>query len=63
MICTDCATAADLTAKVEEAKKTSSLWRTSPIMPVHPVDCGCSCQHKPPGSWKGEGEKRSEGPQ
>lgn len=61
MICKDCAQAADLTAKVQEAAKMSNLWATSPILPVHPGDCNCTCQHKPPGSWKGQQSEVSEG--
>jgi hypothetical protein len=53
MICNDCAYVADLTAKVTEAAKTSTLWATSPILPVHPHDCHCPCQHKPYGAWRG----------
>ena len=56
MVCNECRQAVELELKVREAQKTSKLWKKNPIMPVHPKTCGCTCQHRPLGSWKGKVE-------
>lgn len=51
MICDGCAKVALQNSKVvEEAEKhgTKNL-----ILADHPENCGCPCQHRFPGSWKG----------
>lgn len=56
MICTDCAKAADLNAKAA-----SQGWPLGNFTAVHPGNCGCACQHKPTGVWKGERREDQEG--
>jgi hypothetical protein len=51
MICKECIDAAtrnaEIKANVEEGQP-QIHWAD------HPENCGCPCQHKPVGSWKGE---------
>jgi hypothetical protein len=51
MICKECIDAAtrnaEIKANVEEGQP-QIHWAD------HPENCGCPCQHKPVGSWKGD---------
>lgn len=44
MICEECAKAGDLNRKVFDNGG-------KPFTAVHPVDCGCACQHEPAVEW------------
>lgn len=47
MICKECATAAKIN------KQPDAYIGTDRKPVLHPDNCGCPCQHKPVGSWKG----------
>jgi hypothetical protein len=52
MICTECATAAAVNAKIlEEAEKHEN---PNVVLNDHPENCGCPCMHMRPGAWKGK---------
>lgn len=48
MICDPCKLAAD-----ENAQPSAYIGLEPKLVP-HPQDCGCPCQHKPVGAWKGK---------
>lgn len=53
MICDPCAKTAEVNARVlEEVEKHGGAKNV--IFADHPKNCGCPCQHRTPGSWKGK---------
>lgn len=52
MICDPCIKAATVNAKVVAAADEHGSKNV--ILVDHPENCGCPCQHRAPGSWKGK---------
>lgn len=53
MICKDCIEAAECNATIKRQCEELDTPRPENSIP-HPENCGCPCQHKPVGSWKGD---------